>query len=432
MSELTLTIILVSLMLLLLASGIPVAFALLMPALVVIYLGLGIQGFGTLASIGWSHSTSFVLTAIPVFIFLAAVFEKSGISEDIYSAATTVTSGLSGGLAAGSALACGIFAAVSGSSAATAATMGMVAYPSLERRKYNPGLATGCLAAGGTLGILIPPSLPMIVIGDMTDQSVGRLFMAGFVPGVVNTLLLMAVALLWGWRRPKDGPAEASISALGRLLSLHKVWPALVIMFVILGGIYLGVATPTEAAGLGAIAALLLMCTKFRGVPLGRIAGAALSSIQTTSWLMMLLIGGYTFGYAMTYLRIPVLLVEFIGAQGWNPWVVLIFLNLILFVLGMLMDQFSMLLISIPIMFPIAVSVGFDPIWFTVLFVINCEVANITPPVGVNLFVIQGVTKVPFGKIAKGVTPFTLILILGMVLLCLFPQTALWLPNMMR
>ena len=432
MSELTLTLILVCGMLVLLASGIPVAFALLTPALVVLYLGMGTAGFGALASIAWSHSTSFILTAIPLFVFLAAIFEESGLADDIYTAATTITSGLKGGLAAGSSLACGIFAAVCGSSAATAATMGMIAVPSLKRRGYSPALATGCLAAGGTLGILIPPSLPMIIIGDMTDQSVGKLFMAGFGPGIVNMLLLAAVSLLWGWRRPHEAPADPSVSLLKRILALRKIWSALVIILVVMGGIYMGIMTPSESAGVGAAAALVLMIVKHRGVPLRLVRRAAVSGIRTTSWIMMLLIGGYTFGFALTYLRIPMMVTDFIGTMDVNPWVILIMLNLVLIVMGMLMDQLTMLLISIPIMFPIIVSLGFDPIWFVALFVINCEVANITPPVGVNLFVIQGVTKTPFGTVAKGVTPFTIALVLGMVILCLFPQLALWLPGTMK
>ncbi len=426
-----LTVLLIGGMLLLLPSGMPIAFAMLVPSLLVLFLFGGATQLMQLWAIAWRTATSFVIIAIPLFIFMADVFSESGLAKSLYNSATKWLAALPGGLAIGSVAACAVFSAICGSSSGTAATIGIIGCPEMEERGYDPRLATGAVALGGTLGILIPPSIPMIIIGDMCNLSVGKLFIAGIVPGILNALLMMLFIGIWVKINPRIAPRFPSVPLREKMISLRGVWGSIAIIVVVMGGIYAGVMTPTEAAAVGAFCAIVLMMIMRRGLKMDLLTAAARRSARYTGWIMMLTIGGLTFGYALTLLRIPMFLTEWVATLALNPWVVLILLNLLLVVMGMFMDTLSMLLITIPIMFPMIKSLGFDPIWFVVIFVINCELSNITPPVGVNLFVLQGITKHSFETIVGGVWPLIGSLFLGMALVMAFPQLALFLPNLM-
>ena len=255
--------------------------------------------------------------------------------------------------------------------------------------------------------------------------------MGGVIPGIINATLIILFITLWGKINPQIAPKFPGVSWKEKIASLKRIWGAILIVSVVLGGIYAGVMTPTEAAAVGSFSALMLMILMHRGLRTDLIAAAALRAARYTGWILMLAIGGVTFGYALTVLRIPIILTEWIATLPVDRWWILIMIQLLLIVMGMLMDQLSMLLITIPVLFPIAVSLGFHPTWFVIIFVINCELANVTPPVGVNLFVLQGVTGESFDTIVKGVLPLIGALVLGMALVMLFPQLALYLPSLM-
>ena len=428
----TLVILLIGGLILLLVSGIPIAFALLIPGLIVLYLMGGSTLWGAVAAIALNLGTSFVFTAVPLFILMAEIFHVSGLSGRLYDTASKWLRNVPGGLAISSIVAAMGFAAICGSSMATAATIGLISTPEMESRNYDSGFAIGVVAAGGTLGILIPPSIPMIIYGEMTDTSVGRLFMAGIIPGIILSGLLMLAVLILVKIRPRLAPTISEVSSWKeKLLSLRSVWGSLVIVVIVMGGIYTGVMTPTEAAAAGAFSALVLMVISQKGFNLSQMGGAAVAAARTTAWILFLITGGMTFGYALTLLKIPAQLTAMVVGLEVNRWVIIIWINLALIVMGCLIDPLTMLLISIPLLVPIIVSLGFDPIWFGVVFVVNMELANITPPVGLNLFVLSGITGRPLGTIILGVIPFIFALCVGLAIVIAFPELSLWLPSTM-
>jgi len=420
----------------LLASGMPIGFA----AGVLGVVGLLITGqtkaVFSIATWAYGVLDDFVLIALPLFILVAEVMAFTGISEDLFTALERWIGKLRGGLAAASIGACAGFAAVSGSSTATAATMGTITVPEMLKRSYNKSFCTGAVAAGGTLGILIPPSIPLIIYGIWVEQSVGKLFIAGIIPGIITAVMMMGFILTAAALRPALAPGTASENVTWgeRFLALFKVWPVVVMFLAIMGTIYFGIATPTEAAAI-AVMIVLAFAALRKKLTLRNLTQALLGTVHLSVFILILIIGMTILAYLLTTLRIPQELSRWVVELGLSRWGVIWAMIATYFVMGMFLDVIGMLMLTLPIYFPIAVALGFDPIWYGILLVLNLEVALITPPVGLNVYVLKGVVD-PFGirmeDVFKGVIPFVVILLLSMVLIQVFPQLVLWLPQTMK
>lgn len=403
--------------------------------------GVGVVGLELLRGLGTAVSAclynclnNFALAAIPLFLLMGELVMQSGLSARLYKAVSRWTSALPGGLLHSNIVACAIFAAVSGSSPATAATIGTVAYSEQSNRGYNRQIIVGSLAAGGTLGILIPPSITMIIYGSFVGASVGRLFAGGIIPGIILALMFMCYIGFASVRNkslaPRHGQIRWHFSEV--IVTLKDMLPMLLIIVLIMGSIYGGVMTPTEAAAASAFLALVLG-RLFGKINFTIMRNSAVAALRTTSMIFLIFIGASLLGSAMGLLRIPRELGEIIIGLDLNPmgfWFAIIVMYLIL---GCFMNAMAMMLITLPVVYPILVgSFGFDPIWFGVELVILVEIGMITPPVGLNLFVIQGIAKdVSFGTIVRGVVPFFVCMLLVVGLLTYVPDLVLFLPKHM-
>ena len=391
-----------------------------------------------LGLIAWNTNTSFVLVAIPMFVLMGEILLRSGISEQLYRSLSGWLSPLPGGLMHSNIAACATFAAVSGSSVATAATIGSVALPEFRTRGYREELVLGSLAAGGTLGILIPPSITFIVYGVLMEESIGRLYIAGIVPGLMLAGLFMLVifvpALIW----PGLAPRERSISWRAKLVGLLGLLPTAALIFLVLGTIYLGVATPTEAAAFGVSGAFVLAVLK-RTLSRAMLKAACLASARTTAMIMLILTAAFVLQSVLALLGMPYAISRAVTSWGLTPTAFLMVVIAFYLVLGMFMDSFSIMVTTIPVILPILKSMQIDLVWFGVLAVILTEAGLITPPFGLNLFVIQGLRQRTAGQtgdgtirdVYTGVLPFFAMMLVLIVLLMLFPQIAVWLPTTM-
>lgn len=391
-----------------------------------------------LGLIAWNTNTSFVLVAIPMFVLMGEILLRSGISEQLYRSLSGWLSPLPGGLMHSNIAACATFAAVSGSSVATAATIGSVALPEFRTRGYREELVLGSLAAGGTLGILIPPSITFIVYGVLMEESIGRLYIAGIVPGLMLAGLFMLVifvpALIW----PGLAPRERSISWRAKLVGLLGLLPTAALIFLVLGTIYLGVATPTEAAAFGVSGAFVLAVGR-RTLGLAMLKAACLASARTTAMIMLILTAAFVLQSVLALLGMPYAISRAVTSWGLTPTTFLVVVILFYLALGMFMDSFSIMVTTIPVILPILKSMQIDLVWFGVLAVILTEAGLITPPFGLNLFVIQGLRQRTAGQAGEGtirdvytgVLPFFAMMLVLIVLLMLFPQIAVWLPTTM-
>lgn len=385
----------------------------------------------SLASETFSATSSYSMSVIPLFILMGNIAGQAGYSQRLYESAHTWVGHLRGGLASATILGCASFAAVSGSSVATAVTIGKVALPEMKRYGYSDGLATGSVAAGGTLGILIPPSTGFVLYAILTEESIGKLFMAGIIPGLLLTLLFIAVIYVTTLIKPQ-GSSGAKTTGTEKLKALGRAAPLLSVIFISIGGIYFGVFTPEEAAGVGAFL-ILVMALGSRKIGLRDLAPILLNTVRTTAMLYLIIIGASVFGPFLTLTHIPSTLGESLTHLGLGMYGTLLVVILGYIVLGMFFDGLAMLVITLPIVFPIITGVGFDPIWFGVIAVIVVEMGLITPPVGINVFVVKGIaTDVPMSTIFKGVLPFWFAMAACLLILTLFPDLALFLPNRMQ
>jgi tripartite ATP-independent transporter DctM subunit len=386
---------------------------------------------GLLQVVPYDTFASYDLSVIPLFILMGEFAFHAGVSQDLYGAVQSWLGRLRGGLAMATIGGCAGFAAVCGSSVATAATMGTVALPEMRKRGYDPALATGCVAAGGTLGILIPPSIGFIVYGVITQQSIGKLFLAGFLPGLLLAGLFIATIVLLCRLNPLAGPPGNKTSFKEKLQALKKTWTVAALFLFVIGGIYLGVFTPTEAAGMGAFATFLL------GLARGRLDWRAVQTSvsntgKTTGMIFLILLGAVLFSYFLAVSGVPAQVANTIEGLAINRYLVLAVIVVIYLILGCVMDALAMILITLPIFFPLIAQLGFDPIWFGIIVTLTAEAGLISPPVGMNVFVIQGISNgVPMYTIFRGIVPFFVALIIGLVVLTVFPQIALVLPNLM-
>ncbi|MPY76971.1 MAG: TRAP transporter large permease subunit [Actinophytocola sp.] len=443
----------------LLGLGVPVAFALGLTALISVVLFLTGAELGYFSTLVFDSLNSFTLLAIPLFILMGSIFGQSKASKDLLEAANAWVGKLRGGLAMSSVVACSVFAALTGSSPATSAAIGRIAIPEMLRRGYPGGVAAGAIAAGGTLGILIPPSVTLILYGIATEQSIGRLFLGGVGPGVMVTVLFavwifVAVTLhqrsrareLVGAGAPVNGGTDRSSAkdALSTALEISdntwrhrfgmlvKVLPFVALMTSILVALYAGITTPSEAAGLGALFAIILVGVLYRSVTVRKLMDAALEATRTSTMILLIVAFSAVLGQIMSFLGVPQELAQFVGTLDVNRWLIFLAINLLFLVLGFFIPPVAIILITMPVLFPIITELGFDPIWFGVVMTLNMEMGLITPPVGLNLYVVQGIApEIPLRDVLRGALPYVGVLALGIVLLVLFPGVVTWLPNQM-
>jgi C4-dicarboxylate transporter DctM subunit len=385
-----------------------------------------------LGTVPYATVTNFTLCILPLFLLMGELAWSSGLTEGCYSFTYKVLGKLRGGLAMSTIGAAAIFAACTGSSIASAATFTKVSLPEMRKKNYDVGLATGSIAAGGTLGILIPPSSPMIIYSILTGASIGKLFIAGVIPGVLLTFLFMLTIYIITKVKPEMGPAGERATLREIFLEGKSLWPAAVLIGVVLFGLWLGFFSPSEAGGIGAfIAFLILLGRKWRSSPKLLVDGL-LSTVRGTAMIFIIIIGAMIFGDFMTTSEMPALLVQFIKDYNLPPLVVIFILMLIYIILGALMDELAVMLITIPVIMPALTHLGIDPIWFGILFIINQQMGLILPPVGMNVFVISGmVPDIPMYTIYKGIMPFAAAMFVCILLVMFFPQLALWLPGLM-
>lgn len=432
MSLTTIGIIGIIVLLAFLFSNMPVGFVMGMVG----FLGFSfVKGWGPglsiLAKDFFEMFSSHSLTVIPLFIFMGQISFYSGISRRLYDAAYVLIGARKGGLAMATVAACAGFAAISGSTNATAATMATVTLPEMKRFNYDMGLATGSVAAAGSLGILIPPSTIFIVYGILTEQSIGKLFLAGILPGILLACLFILAIHLRVRNNPDLAPAGPKTSFSKKIRSMTGVLEALIIFGSVIGGLFFGIFTPTEAAATGAFFTLGL--SLLRRQLSWKDFLKSIADTTRLSCMVMVIVGGATvFGHFMAVTRIPFELSNWVGTLPLPAMVIMIFIILIYLVGGCFMDGFALIMLTVPIFFPVAQALGFDPIWFGVIIVLVAELGVITPPVGINVYVVYGVAKdVPLEKIFTGILPFLAALVVCILLLLVFPQIALFLPGLM-
>lgn len=426
----TLTAILV--LVVILALAIPVAAGLGWLGLVLNAIYSPLSMTVTAGEVTWSTTTSFILVAVPFYVLLGEILLRSGIAERMYNAVVQWVSWLPGGLMHSNIVACALFAAISGSSVATAVTIGTVALGEIRKHHYNERLFLGTIAAGGTLGILIPPSINMIVYGALTDTSIPKLYLAGFVPGILLAGLFMVtvlVACLW---RPKFGGTPIKTSMRERIRTLPDLIPPLLIFLAVIGSIYAGFATATEAAALGIIASILLAAVQ-RRISVRMINEVFEGTIRTTGLIMAIVIGAYFLNVIITTIGLPQQISTLVRTLDLSPFGTLMLVIGFYIVLGMFMETLSMMVATIPITTPIMIQAGYDPVWYGIIVVILMETGLLTPPVGMNLFVVQGIReRGQLKDVIIGSMPFVVTLFVMLGLMIAFPQIALWLPGTMK
>ncbi len=401
----------------------------------------GVIGFGILTGVApalkllattpLSVVTDYNFSVIPMFVLMGTLCATAGMSRELYAAGNAWFGHLRGGLSLASIAACGGFAAINGSSVATAATMSSVALPEMRRAGYDAGHAAGVIAAGGTLGIMIPPSVIFLLYGILTETDITKLFFAGVIPGLLGMAMYAVTVQLIGWRHPQMMPRGARHSWPERWTSLQPLWAVLVLFLFVLGGMYTGVFTATEAAGMGAMGALLIGVLRGRLTP-PEIMRALVEALRTTASIMVIAIGAYLFGYFLTITQFTQKTVEALTALPIGAYGVLAVILVGYFILGAIMDELAMILLTVPIVFPVMMKLGFDPVWFGVIIVMAVTLGMICPPVGINVFVINSIQRdISLVRIYKGVMPFIASDIIRLVILCAFPAISLALPRAM-
>ena len=414
----------------LIALAVPVAAALGWLGLTLQYLDSPMPLHRALGDMVWQTGTDFLLVAIPMFILLGEILLRSGIAASMYAGIVTWLGWLPGGLMHANTGSCALFAATSGSSVATAATIGTVAIPEIEKRGYNERLFLGTIAAGGTLGILIPPSINLILFGLLTDTSVPELYLAGFLPGFLLAALFMVTVILLCIAKPAWGGEPVVATWTERITALPSLLPPIGIFLVVVGSIYAGVATPTEAAALGVVAALGLSAAN-GSLSLNMIRAAIEGTMRTTSMILLIILAAVFLNFVLSVIGLTQALADFVTGLGLSPMQTMLMLIAVLIVVGCFMETLSMLLTVAPLITPIVITLGFDPVWFGILLMVLLETALITPPIGINLYVVQGVReRGELSDVMIGAAPFVLTMFAMIAVLLLFPDVALWLPGL--
>ncbi len=415
----------------LLLGGMWIPFAIGISGIAYLAYSGGFDALRALGFVSWGGINSFTLTAIPLFILMAEILLKSGISDRVYRGLAVLVHRLPGGLLQTNVAGCTVFSAISGSSVATAAAIGTVALPQLEERSYDRSMATGSIAAGGTLGILIPPSIAMILYGTFTEISIAKLFAAGLIPGILLALFFMCYVGIRAIIKPSLAPREDSLDPGATILrTISDLLPFAILIVSVLGGIYFGLVTPTESAALGCAMAIVV-CRIWGKLDLKSFRAALQHSIMVSGSVMFIVLGAFIFSYAVAIGGLATNLTEWLVSLELSKIAFILALVLVYAVLGCLVESIGMLVITVPLLFPILLQYGIDPIWFGVILVLLIELGQITPPLGINLFVIQGISQCHLGEVVRGAFPYYLIMLSFVGLLILFPDIALWLPDNM-
>jgi len=431
MDTTTISFLVIASLFILMAIGTPVFVSLGMASVLGIVLLQGFEALSAIPGVMYDRMATFTLVAVPLFILMGEIIFVSGLGGDIYRAIRISLHRVRGSLAVASVFACAVFGAMCGVSLAGAATIGKFAIPEMLRAGYNKSIATGVVASAGSLALLIPPSVGLILYGLVAGESVGYLFIAGVIPGIIISLMMMLYLLILGYVKPELMPA-VSLAEL-EVEQRDNPWivtiPALLLVFAVLGSIYFGIATPSESAAVGCFGALLIAAYK-RTLNWETLCTIVRDTTRTTGMILAILASALVFGYLLTRLRLPQDLVAWIVEQGFSQYAVLIAIFVLLIIMGMFMDVVSVILIATPLLLPIIKQFNYDPIWFGIVMAIVTEMAVITPPVGLNLFVIQGISpgNTSIMTVARGSFPFFLILVAAVILFTVFPQLVLWLP----
>ena len=418
-------------LLILVLAAVPVAAVLGILSFILDEITMGGRLTAGLAEIVWDKSKEFILVAVPMFILLGEIMLRAGIAKRMYGAVIQWLSWLPGGLMHANIGSCTIFAASSGSSVATAATVGTVAYPEIQSRGYNESLFLGSLAAGGTLGILVPPSINLILYGLLTDTSVPELYLAGIFPGLILSGLFMLTIVVGCLYRRSWGGEPVATSWGERFRSLPHLLPPIVLFAAVVGSIYAGIATPTEAASIGVVVALIIAAS-FRTLNIKMLLEAFEGTMRTTAMIMLIVFAAIFLNFILGFMGITQAMLKFIEEMGLTPTETILLIVVFYLLLGMFMETLSMMLTTVPVVFPIVASLGYDPVWFGIMITVLMETALITPPIGVNLYVVHGIRLNPgkFNDVAYGAIPFVIAMI-GMVFLLLaVPEMALYLPSL--
>jgi len=432
MSPILIGIIGIIILFILMASGMNVGIAMAVSAFLgLIYLMGFSQALSILGAAPYRTAAAYTMSVIPLFVLMGNLSFYAGVSEDLYSTTYKLFGHLPGGLAMATTAGCAGFAATCGSSVATAVTMGSIAIPEMKKYKYAPSLAAGSLAAGGTLGILIPPSIGFIIYSMLTDESIGKLFIAGVLPGILLTFLFVLTIYINVRRDLTLGPPGPRFSLREKIASFKGIWSALSLFILVIGGLYGGIFTPTEAGGIGACGAFLLIAVRGK-LTFQNLTNVLMETGKITAMCFIILTGASVFGYFMAVTRIPNALADLAVGLPFPPILIIIFILIIYLALGCVMDSIAMIVLTVPIFYPVVIKLGYDPIWFGVIMVIVMEMALITPPVGMNVFAIAGVaTEIPLYTIFKGVLPFLAAMVICVAFLMAFPQIATFLPGLM-
>lgn len=414
----------------LIALAVPIAASLGWLGLTLQYLESPMPLHRALGDMVWQTGTDFLLVAIPMFILLGEILLRAGITERMYEGMVKWLGWLPGGLMHSNIGSSALFAATSGSSVATAATIGTIAVPQIAERKYNEPLFLGTIAAGGTLGILIPPSINLILYGLLTDTSVPELYLAGFLPGLLLALLFMATIVILCILRPEWGGTAIVATWKERFMALPALIPPIGIFLVVVGSIYAGIATPTEAASLGVVAAMILAA--FNGkLTIDMLRVAVEGTMRTTAMIMLIILAAVFLNFVLSVIGLTQALADFITGLGYTPFQTMLVIVAVLVVLGCFMETLSMLLTTAPLVTPIVIALGYDPVWFGILLMVLLETALITPPIGINLYVVQGIReRGEMLDVMKGAAPFVVTMFAMIAFLLAFPQIALWLPSL--
>jgi tripartite ATP-independent transporter DctM subunit len=393
--------------------------------------GVG-PSMASVTTVVYESGFQYTLSVVPLFILMGNFVTRAGMSRELYRAAFTFVGHLRGGLAMATVLACAGFGAICGSSIATAATMTKVAYPSMREHGYSDALAAGSIAAGGTLGILIPPSTIMVIYGLMTQTNIGKLFAAGILPGAIATLLLCLAVQYITWRDPKAGPRAERTSWVERLRAVREIWAVAALFAIVMGGIYGGVFTATEGAGIGAFGAFCFALAR-RALNWKSLIEVLTESARTTGMLFMILVGALVFANFINYTSLPDDLKNFVTRYEVHPMMVMAAICVIYVLLGTAMEELSMILLTVPVFFPLVTHLGFDPVYFGIIIVVVVEIGLISPPVGMNMFVVRSLLpNVSTTTIFRGVTPFVVADVIRLAILVAFPAISLWLPKMLK
>lgn len=414
-----------------LVTGIPVGVGLAIVGLVSGYFVIGESSLLGLPSSLFAGITSFLLIAIPLFILMSEILRRGGVTELLFETITRWVGHLPGGLAVSTVLTSAVGASITGSSVANAASMAIVAVPPMLERGYERRFTYGLVAASGTLGIMIPPSIPMLLYGEITEESIGKLFIAGVIPGLLLTAMLIIYAVVVCVRGGVYQPIP-KYSWSERWKYTFRALPALLLPVIVVGGIYSGVFTPTEAAAIGVTYALILSMVVYRTLSWKDLIQAFRDSLITSAMILMIIAGSHVLGSVMTKMQLSQDLLRFVADLDLSPWVFIVATMVLLFFLGMILEVISIIFIVLPLLHPIILELGFDPIWYAVIFTLNMEIALITPPVGMVLYVMTGMVRRPITEVIQGVLPFVGVLAVCLLFLIIFPQLSLWLPEVLR